>query len=156
MRLNEITESFDREAVEWTTRTDDEWTAVKTIGEQEITCLVERIAPVVWTYSFSARRTGKTGYNPDRMVPTGQGRSNALQSLGFVVSALTDFIERVEPQNVMFSGDASGLAGLFHAMAKYLEPRLEALGYHVAQSEDGKHFTIQPNSYEVGQTIGRR
>ncbi|RYD64037.1 MAG: hypothetical protein EOP83_10700 [Verrucomicrobiaceae bacterium] len=160
MRAFEITEAFNTgsQPVTWTERSEDAWTAKQQFGEHLIICELFRDIPLSsekklpWTFQFASKKKGEA----DKNVPTGEARSKNMQILGYVVACLRDFIEKAEPVEVVFKGNrANGLAALYKAMAGYLRPQLHELGYVIQETKPG-YFSISPQGYEPGQTIGMR
>lgn len=159
MRAHEITEAFDTQAVQWNEKGQDVWASAKQFGEHTIECEVCRDIPMnhkqsklPWTFNFSSKKAKGQPIN----APTHEARSKNMMILGYVVACLRDFIEQVEPVEVVFKGNRSnGLAALYKAMAGYLRPQLDTLGYVIVETVPGS-FSVRPQGYEPGQSIGMR
>lgn len=128
--FDSLTEAFDPVPVVW----DESLTRVKAetrIGDSEISAMFMLDADQHWLFLYSSRDAQKKNSRPTYM-PTGKGGSSNMKILGFVISCIEKFLQEKKPQSISFSGSKdTGLAAMYTAMVKRIEPRAEAAGYKV-------------------------
>lgn len=154
--INVVKEAFEQQPVTWEQTGKEHWSCEKHFDGHIIVCAFERHSrhDNHWSFSFGSKKVSERQY-PAKYEPTGSGnRGKNMKILGYVVSVIRAFMDRAEPDAITFTGNrANGLAALYTAMAKYLDPQIDELGYRIVQPKPGE-FLIQYKEYEPGQTIG--
>ncbi|RYF11135.1 MAG: hypothetical protein EOO77_20080 [Oxalobacteraceae bacterium] len=143
-KLIDLIESTEPKSVAWATKTEDSWIAERDFGSHAITCGFERDPKKGWSFEFASKKTAS------QAEPGVRGKN--MMIVGFVAACLVGFLQTVEPKAVRFA-KAKKMTALYTALAGFLAPQIEQIGYRIVQPVPGE-FLIEKAGYAAGQTIG--
>lgn len=125
-----LEEAFDPQPIEWKSQDDDSWSGVFNIADVKVVFDFQLTNADEdwggdWVFAFATKKADgplSLGSNPVG--------AQVMHVFGGVVGVIEDFIAKMKPRSIHFSGDKSlGKANIYAKMARALTPRLRAAGY---------------------------
>lgn len=150
-RMDELFNSSS--IVRWRSNDSEEWVGRFDVDDMTFDVVITNDDGAdSWVVSYQVIKIKDQRVNSnDSWQPTGAAGQNASKVLGSVIAAVEQFVDEMNPTEIMFVGDKdNGLANLYHKVTRALASRMAKRGFTNATKSGSSYFRLVKNQKNEG------